>query len=341
MIIPLILPNLAWHAFFKDREILEEIDKDVKRTLPGLHFFNHDKHIGDTGHYEALKQILFIYAKLNPGIRYVQGMNEILGPLYYIFATDPDADFRDNAEADTFFCFTNLMSEIRDNFCKTLDKSYIGITGLMSKLNGLLKLKDPELWQDFENKTLNPQFYSFRWLTLLLSQEFELPDVLRLWDSLFADPMRFEFLLYVCCAMLLCVRETLLDGSFSDNLKMLQSYPLQDIHTILKKAEEVQDDNYESPPPRIHIPQSEVSTSIFSQMFPTKTQTFPIIEKRGTTPSEKSTQSQTPHPLQKEEEEEEPVQQQIEQFESVPEILESIPEILDQSDNREKSHPLA
>jgi hypothetical protein len=39
---------------------------------------------------EALKRILFIFAKLNPGIRYVQGMNEVLAPLYYVFKTDRD-----------------------------------------------------------------------------------------------------------------------------------------------------------------------------------------------------------------------------------------------------------
>lgn len=39
---------------------------------------------------EALKRVLFIFAKLNPGIRYVQGMNEVLAPLYYVFKTDND-----------------------------------------------------------------------------------------------------------------------------------------------------------------------------------------------------------------------------------------------------------
>jgi hypothetical protein len=66
-------PDSQWQAFFKDRELMDEIDKDVKRTLPHLHFFNHDKSVGSTQHYEALKTILFIYGKLNPGIRYVQG----------------------------------------------------------------------------------------------------------------------------------------------------------------------------------------------------------------------------------------------------------------------------
>lgn len=45
-------------------------------------------------HWEALERILFIYAKLNPGIGYVQGMNEILAPLYYVLANDSDEESR-------------------------------------------------------------------------------------------------------------------------------------------------------------------------------------------------------------------------------------------------------
>lgn len=39
-------------------------------------------------HYpQAMSRALFIYAKLNPGIKYVQGMNELLAPLYHVFYT--------------------------------------------------------------------------------------------------------------------------------------------------------------------------------------------------------------------------------------------------------------
>ncbi|KAE8655026.1 hypothetical protein F3Y22_tig00117034pilonHSYRG00503 [Hibiscus syriacus] len=37
---------------------------------------------------DALKDILIVFAKLNPGIRYVQGMNKILAPLFYVFRND-------------------------------------------------------------------------------------------------------------------------------------------------------------------------------------------------------------------------------------------------------------
>jgi hypothetical protein len=41
-------------------------------------------------HREEMRRLLFVYAKLNPGIKYVQGMHELLAPIYYLFKTDPD-----------------------------------------------------------------------------------------------------------------------------------------------------------------------------------------------------------------------------------------------------------
>lgn len=39
---------------------------------------------------QEMKRALFLFAKLNPGLRYIQGMNELLAPLYYMFRTDTD-----------------------------------------------------------------------------------------------------------------------------------------------------------------------------------------------------------------------------------------------------------
>ena len=70
---------------------------------------------GEEAHWEVCARILFIYGKLNPGQGYVQviiliftshtcimfsgffrfqGMNEILGPIYFTFAKDSNIDFR-------------------------------------------------------------------------------------------------------------------------------------------------------------------------------------------------------------------------------------------------------
>lgn len=84
---------------------------------------------------------------------------------------------------------------------------------------------------------VNPQFYAFRWITLLLTQDFPFPDVVRLWDSLFSDPAgRTNCLLRTCVAMLMNIRQELLQGDFAQNIKLLQRYPPVDVHAIIHKA---------------------------------------------------------------------------------------------------------
>ncbi|XP_003387077.1 PREDICTED: TBC1 domain family member 13-like [Amphimedon queenslandica] len=194
---------------------------------------------GEEGHWEVVERILFIYAKMNKGIGYVQGMNEIIGPIYYIFAQHPDSLWKEHAEADTFFCFSNLMVEIGDNFTKKLDRSRAGIGGSMNRLMTLLKDRDTEIHKNLIDKEIDPAFFGFRWITLLLSQEFLLPDVIRLWDSLFSDSERFDFLIYVCTAMIICIRTDILAADFSVTIKLLQNYPIDDMQRILQKAQDI------------------------------------------------------------------------------------------------------
>ncbi|KAF3577548.1 hypothetical protein DY000_02033118 [Brassica cretica] len=177
-----------WNNFFKDTEVLEQIDRDVMRTHPDMHFFSGDSAVAKSNQ-DALKNVLTIFAKLNPGIRYVQGMNEILAPIFYIFKNDPDKGNAAYAEADAFFCFVELMSGFRDNFCQQLDNSVVGIRYTITRLSMLLKHHDEELWRHLEVTTkINPQFYAFRWITLLLTQEFNFVESLHIWDTLLSDP---------------------------------------------------------------------------------------------------------------------------------------------------------
>ncbi|KAL8121101.1 uncharacterized protein LOC141725043 isoform X2 [Apium graveolens] len=227
----------AWNKFFQDTEIIEQIDRDVMRTHPDLHFFSGDTPFAKSNQ-EALRSILIIFAKLNPGIRYVQGMNEVLAPLFYVFRNDPIEENATSAEADTFFCFVELISGFRDNFCQQLDNSVVGIRSTITKLSQLLKEHDEELWRHLEVTTkVNPQFYAFRWITLLLTQEFTFADSLHIWDTLLSDPEGpQETLLRVCCAMLILVRRRLLAGDFTSNIKLLQNYPSTNISHLLYVA---------------------------------------------------------------------------------------------------------
>merc|ERR1712223_1770769 len=149
----------------------------------------------------------------------------------------PLEEGREYAEADCFFCFTNIMSDIRDFFIKSLDEAEGGINAMMGKLMSKLGSLDPDVKDVLENQGIRPQYFSFRWLTLMLSQEFPLPEVLRIWDSLLADQSRSKFLIDVCAAMILLIRQDLLTNEFPENMKLLQNYPTSmDVHVILSKA---------------------------------------------------------------------------------------------------------
>ncbi|XP_009610879.1 uncharacterized protein [Nicotiana tomentosiformis] len=227
-----------WHQYFEFTEISDQIDRDLQRTHPDLEFFSGDSPLSRKNR-ESMRNILLLFAKLNPAISYVQGMNEVLAPLYYVFSTDSDEHNTVNLEADTFSCFVILMSSCVDHFCQQLDSSSVGIHSTLSNLSKLLKTNDEELWHHLEYKSkVDPQFYAFRWITLLLTQEFRLHHILRIWDTLLSNPFGLqEMLLRICCAMLMCVKSKLLSGDFVDNLKLLQHFPELDVERLLQIAQ--------------------------------------------------------------------------------------------------------
>ena len=167
-----------WAALWSDKELMQAIEQDVVRTMPDLAFYacrtiedgDEDDAIevrdnlaeGEAGERKrdegeqkrqgrqrrmAISRILFVHAKLNPAESYTQGMNEIVATLYFVLATDESEEWRRHSEADTFFCFTNLMSEIRDVFIQSMDDSENGLHGKMEALSRTLRQHDPELAQ--------------------------------------------------------------------------------------------------------------------------------------------------------------------------------------------------
>lgn len=154
-----------WAALWSDKELMQAIEQDVIRTMPDLAFYacrgleeEEDVDVNDGGYAarriqrrrgrerrEALARILFVHAKLNPAESYTQGMNEIVATLYFVLATDGNEEWNRHCEADTFFCFTNLMAEIRDVFIQSLDESESGLQGKMEAFSRTLKQHDPEL----------------------------------------------------------------------------------------------------------------------------------------------------------------------------------------------------
>ena len=181
--------------------VLQEIRKDVFRTYSDLFFYMEPKDNLGAKRYGALERILFVWARLNGGVRYVQGMNEIVGTLFYVLANDEHSQYAKHAEADTYYLFHNILTSMKDVFVPELDESDSGIQGRIANLHHLLQKHDPEVSQHLSENGIDVSFFAIRWLTTLLSREFVLPDTIRLWDSMFASTHRENFLRYVCVTM--------------------------------------------------------------------------------------------------------------------------------------------
>ncbi|XP_058760295.1 TBC domain-containing protein C1952.17c-like isoform X1 [Vicia villosa] len=233
-----------WKQYFQHTEIVEQIDRDLQRTHPDMPFFSAETSFSQKNR-EAMKNILLLFAKSNPAICYVQGMNEVLAPIYFVFSTDTDKQNAENAEADSFSCFVRILGDSVDHFCQQLDNSSSGILATLSRLSDILKVNDEQLWHHLEfTSKVKTQFYAFRWITLLLTQEFKFESILRIWDTILSNTFGVQdMLLRICCAMLLCVKSRLLNGDFVANIKLLQHYP-DDINLeyLLQVAQDISPD---------------------------------------------------------------------------------------------------
>ena len=132
-------------------------------------------------------------------------MNEVLAVLYYCFWKfgNEAVISTEYLESDLFFCFSNLMAELKDGFIRDLDKENTGINGKCKNFEHVLKLVDPPVHEKLTFEKVNPQFYALRWVMLLMCQDFDMPNCIRLWDTLFSDPNRYDFLNYVMAAIVL------------------------------------------------------------------------------------------------------------------------------------------
>lgn len=68
---------------------------------------------------------------------------------------------------------------------------------------------------------INPHFYALRWLMLVLTQEFELFDVLRMWDSFLSKTERMKYLDFLCIAILELMKPNLMTEDFAKIMETL------------------------------------------------------------------------------------------------------------------------
>lgn len=94
-----------------------------------------------------MMHVLFVYAKLHPELGYIQGMNEILAPIVFVYATDLRDELAQHAEADAFFSFSTIMASVAPLYATSpADSTKSGVDTQMTRLTLLLRQHDAPLW---------------------------------------------------------------------------------------------------------------------------------------------------------------------------------------------------
>lgn len=167
-----------------------------------------DMTVGTNMNLEIMKDILVTYNFYNTELGYVQGMSDLLAPIFVAMGTEEMA----------FWGFVKFMDRVQSNFF--MDQS--GMHRQLDTLRALIRFMDPRLYKHFEETETTNLFFCFRWLLVWFKREFEWNDVIRLWEVLWTDYLSTQMLLFVALAVLDQHRQVILEqlSQFDEILKV-------------------------------------------------------------------------------------------------------------------------
>jgi hypothetical protein len=175
-----------------DRNVPIFAGEDIPHPDPDSPFAS----AGTNVHMEQLKDMLLTYNEYNKDLGYVQGMSDLLAPIYAVLQDD----------AMAFWAFKNFMERMERNFLR--DQS--GMRSQLLTLDHLVQFMDPKLYSHLQSADSTNFFFFFRMLLVWYKREFEWMDVLRLWETLWTDYLSSGFHLFVALAILEKHREIIM-----------------------------------------------------------------------------------------------------------------------------------
>lgn len=211
----------SWTAYYKDQELMAVIAQDCQRLFPEVEWYQLPRN------QKSIIEVLFLWSKANPEISYKQGLHELAGIVQWVVMHDKSTVLEAATER-TYIIFESILNYAKDFYATENGLSSVVIRA--SRINtDILAIVDHELATCLASLGIEPQLYSLRWLRLLFSREFPFDTSLVLWDLLFAADPTSNIMDYVCCAMLIKQRQTILQNDYNLALTCLMRYPATDV----------------------------------------------------------------------------------------------------------------
>lgn len=125
-------------------------------------------------------------------------------------------------EADVFWCLSKLVDDVQDNYTEMQP----GVHKIINKMKKLVEQADAGILAHLDALDINFMDFAYRWVSCYLTREFDLFQIIRLWDTYLSEEDGFsQFHCYVVSALFLHFSKDLKNMSFQDALLFLQNLP--------------------------------------------------------------------------------------------------------------------
>ena len=237
-----------------EESLMDMIHGDIIRTgrilrfLPVKRIEGHEAETDDTlfdfqEHMRRLERALYVFVQASRGeFCYLQGFNELIAPFYCI-AVDATGDL-DLAECLSYYCLRKILKKFRliEFFAGHRETEHV--LSSFEFLQELQKKHLPKVYELLEEQGIVPIYYALRWFTLMFAQEYDLQDLLVVWDALLSHTDDFvHFLAYMGLAHLKTTEDKLTDV-YADNIWQLQHVTGDiDVDAVIEYANNVYDED--------------------------------------------------------------------------------------------------
>ncbi|XP_070495860.1 TBC1 domain family member 5 [Chironomus tepperi] len=276
-----------WNQHFCDTELRNVIHQDVVRTNPNVDYYRTES-VQEVminilfcyarqyplicyrqGMHEILAPLIFVMHCDHQSLGHIQEETTInLDPIL-LTVLDPG-----HIEEDSYHLFSHLMNSL-ELFYRVNDMT-ISESGQLSNIpkedspkkdpkksseievvhqlnmvrDKIFAKYDLHLHNHFLKLEIPLALFGIRWLRLLFGREFNLLDLLILWDAIFGIGDNLKFTYYIVVAMLTHIRDKLLTNDYTTCLTILMRYPSNaDVSLIIRHALYMcEPDKYECPP---------------------------------------------------------------------------------------------
>ena len=203
----------------EDKKLITQLNKDLPRTRANVPFFKNKANLKKNSeeiNYDIIKRILFFFAKEHQ-ISYVQGMNELIAIIYYIFYNDDNPFFTKYVESDAYYCFSALVEEIEPIFrLSDAPFSQLFINKQIQQINEIMAKCEPEIFNYLRDIDLSIDNFAIRWIMFLFAQEFKIDVAVNFWDRMFTQKNKMKFICFITVAILKKNKDKIVGKEFDD-----------------------------------------------------------------------------------------------------------------------------